>query len=199
MASDDFNRADGGLGANWERIDGDNALAISSFRVVGQASVECGARRIGEAYAGNHYSSIEVTSDAMASNGWIGAAIRCPGGIQPPSLNYYLGIYYNNAGTFTMQLYKRINGSYTQLGSDVTFGAVQDPAGTVFKLSGNGSSLSFQRNGVEQIGLTDSSLAPGGAPGIATFNFLVGLDNWSGDNIGGVTNLAPVIAGRGAC
>jgi hypothetical protein len=126
----------------------------------------------------------------MADGSWIAAGIRCPvSGVQPASLNFYLGIYYFNAGSYDMELYKRINGTYTLLGSSASFGATQEPAGTVFRLEGQGTRISWMKNGVAQVSVTDSSLAPGGAPMIAIFHGPAGIDNWEGGNLGAAADI----------
>src|SRR5882672_1928921 len=49
IASDDFNRADGGLGAGWTAVS-DGSMAISSQAVIGAVGATRGDIRTGEAY-----------------------------------------------------------------------------------------------------------------------------------------------------
>ena len=60
--SDDFNRADGGLGASWTAI-ADGGLSIASQAVAGSSGGLAGDIRTGETYAGDQYSQVEVTSN----------------------------------------------------------------------------------------------------------------------------------------
>ena len=55
VGSDDFNRADGGLGASWTAIS-DGAMAISSQLVTGTAGAITGDIRTAETYASDQYS-----------------------------------------------------------------------------------------------------------------------------------------------
>ena len=73
--SDDFNRADGGLGPNWTDIS-DGGLSISSQAVVGSSGGHAGDIRTGETYASDQYSQVEVTSTQLTGGQWIGPAVR---------------------------------------------------------------------------------------------------------------------------
>ena len=88
-ASDNFNRPDGPLGANWTNIS-DGGLTISSQAVAGtNASGTSGDIRTAESYSSNQYSQVEVTSSQLTGNQWIGAAVRT----QNSGQNGYAGIY----------------------------------------------------------------------------------------------------------
>jgi Putative esterase len=168
--TDDFNRANGGLGANWTAVS-DGALSISSQAVLG-LSATAGAIRTGESYSSDQSSQIEVTSTQLASGQWIGPAVRMQNGGQ----NVYLGLYFSNNGTKELRLYKRSAGTWIQLGSTYNSGPLA--AGTQLQLTAAGSTISFLQNGVTRISVTDSSLS-GGAPGIMTYG-TAKADNWAG-------------------
>jgi hypothetical protein len=168
--SDDFNRANGGLGSNWAAVS-DGGLSISSQAVLG-SSATAGDIRVGETYPGDQSSQIEVTSTQLTGGQWIGPAVRMQGGGQ----NMYLGIYFWNNGNQQLRIYKRSTGTWIQLGSSSNSGALA--AGTQLQLTAVGSTISFLVNGVTRISVTDSSIA-GGAPGIMTFGTATG-DNWVG-------------------
>ena len=170
-ASDDFNRADGGLGANWTDIS-DGGLSISSQAVLGRSGVVAGDIRTGEAYPSDQYSQVEVTSTQLTAGQWIGPAVRTQSGGQ----NTYLGIYFWNNGSQQLRLYKRSAGTWIQLGSSYNSGPLA--AGTQLELTAVGSTISFLQNGVTRITVTDSSFT-GGAPGIMAFDTAT-ADNWSG-------------------
>ena len=170
--SDDFNRADGSLGANWTDTS-DGGLSISSQTIVG-TSATAGDIRTSETYGSDQYSQIEVTSTQLSGGQWVGPAVRTQNGGQ----DTYLGIYFWNSGTPQLRLYKRSAGTWIQLGNSYNSGPL--PAGTKLKLVTTGSTLSFQQDGVERIAVSDTSLT-GGAPGIMTFGAAHG-DNWTGGN-----------------
>ena len=169
--SDNFNRANGSLGANWTDMT-DGGLAISSQVVVGTNSAYSGDIRTGETYASDQSSQIEVTSTQLSGGQWIGAGVRAQNGGQ----SLYLGLYFWNNGNPELMLFKRISGNWTQLGASSFQGALG--AGTQLNLSVSGSTLSFSQNGVVRITASDTSLT-GGAPAVMAFGGPQG-DNWVG-------------------
>ena len=175
-ASDNFNRADGPLGANWTDIS-DGGLTIASQAVAGtNASGTSGDMRTGESYSSNQYSQVEVTSSQLTGNQWIGTAVR----MQNSGQDGYAGLYYWNNGSPELILYKRSSGNWTQLGNAYSSGPLA--AGTQLKLMVVGSTLSFLENGVERIAVYDNSLV-NGAPGIIAYG-TGKVDNWSGGSAG---------------
>ncbi len=176
--SDNFNRANGTLGAGWTDMS-DGGMAISSQAVVGTKSAYSGDIRTGETYASDQSSQIEVTSTQLSGSQWIGAAVRA----QNSGQNLYLGLYFWNSGNPELMVYKRISGSWTQLGASSFQAALA--AGTQLNLSVAGSKLTFSQNGVARITVTDTSLT-GGAPGIMAYGAPKG-DNWVGTGTSGPT------------
>ncbi|HEX6761239.1 MAG TPA: LamG-like jellyroll fold domain-containing protein [Gaiellaceae bacterium] len=172
--SDDFNRADGGLGANWTAVS-DGGLSISSQAVLG-SSATAGDIRTGESYASDQSSQVEVTSTQLSGGQWIGPAVRMQNGGQ----DQYLGIYFWNNGTQQLRLYERSAGTWIQLGNSYNSGALA--AGTQLQLTAVGSTITFLQNGVARITATDASIT-GGAPGIMTFG-TAKADNWVGGGAG---------------
>ena len=169
--SDNFNRADGSLGANWTDMT-DGGLAISSQVVVGTNGAYSGDIRTGETYASDQSSQIEVTSTQLSGGQWIGAGVRAQNGGQ----SLYLGLYFWNNGNPELMLFKRISGNWTQLGTSSFQGALA--AGTQLNLAVTGSTLSFSENGVVRITASDTSLT-GGAPAVMAYGAPQG-DNWVG-------------------
>ena len=169
--SDDFNRADGSLGANWTDIS-DGGLSISSQATVGSSAGVAGDIWTGQTYAGDQYSQVEVTSTQLTGGQWIGPAVRAQNGGQ----DTYLGIYFWNSGSPQLRLYERSAGTWTQLGGSYNSGPLA--AGTQLKLVAVGSEISLLQDGVVRIAVTDNSLT-GGAPGIMAFGAAT-ADNWSG-------------------
>ena len=96
--TDNFNRADGGLGANWTAVS-DGSASISSQAVLG-SSATAGDIRTGEAYASDQSSQVEVTSTQLTGGQWIGPAVR----MQNAGQDQYLGIYFWNNGTQQLQV-----------------------------------------------------------------------------------------------
>ncbi len=174
--SDDFNRPDGSLGANWTDMS-DGGLTISAQAAAGtSASGTSGDMRTAESYTSNQYSQVEVTSTQLTGWQWIGPAVRTQNGGQ----DGYVGIYNWNNGSPELMLFKRSGGNWTQLGSAYSTGPLA--AGTQLKLMVVGSTLSFLENGVERIAAYDNDLV-GGAPGIIAYG-TGKVDNWSADGAG---------------
>ena len=175
-ASDDFNRADGNLGANWTDVS-DAGLAITSQTVSGTvASGVSGDIRTGESYDSNQYSQIEVTSTQLTGNQWIGPAVRVQAGGQ----DAYVGIYNWNNGNPNLMLFERNGGNWSQLGNAYNCGPLA--AGTQLKLMVVGNTIAFMENGVERVAVGATDLA-GGAPGIFA-NGTGQADNWAGGSAG---------------
>ena len=172
-ASDGFNRADGGLGANWAAIS-DGGMAIASQVVTGTAGAITGDTWAADSFTSDQYSQVEVTSTQLSGGQWVGPAVR----VQNNGQNGYLGIYYWNSGSPQLRLYKRSSGNWTQLGSSYSVGPLA--AGTQLELAASGSTVSFLVGGAPRISVTDSSFT-GGAPGMMAFGSAT-ADNWSGGN-----------------
>ena len=101
-ASDNFNRADGGLGANWTAIS-DGGMAIASQQVTGTAGALTGDIWTANTFTSDQYSQVQVTSTQLSGAQWVGAAVR----LQNSGLNGYVGIYYWNSGSPVLELFKR--------------------------------------------------------------------------------------------
>ena len=182
--SDNFNRANGTLGAGWTDMT-DGGLAISSQVVIGTKAAYSGDIRTGETYGSDQSSQIEVTSTQLSGGQWIGPAVRAQNGGQ----NLYLGLYFWNYGSPELMVFKRISGNWTQLGATYQSGALA--AGTQLTLTVTGSTLSFSAGGVVRITTTDTALT-GGAPAIMAYGSPKG-DNWVG--VGSSTSVSTYSVG----
>jgi hypothetical protein len=170
-ASDNFNRADGGLGSNWTPIS-DGGMAIASQQVTGTAAVLTGDTWAASTFGNDQYSEIQVTSTQLSGGQWVGPAVR----VQSSGQNGYVGIYNWNSGSPELMVFKRSAAGWTQLGNSYSVAPLA--AGTKLRLTVLGNSISFMVNGVQRIGVTDSSFSSG-APGIMAFDSAT-ADNWSG-------------------
>ena len=174
IATDTFNRADGGVGPGWTATS-DGGLSIASQRVIGIAGQNTGDIRTAETYPSDQFSQVAVTSTQLSGGRWIGPAVR----MQAGGRSAYLGIYYWNSGSPELMLFLRKDGKWMQLGGANT--APLAP-GTKLSLIAVGNSISFQVNGVQEIGASDGTLT-GGAPGILAYgNSTAG--RWSGGSVG---------------
>jgi hypothetical protein len=164
-ATDNFNRADGGLGSNWTTQTGFTAPAISGNRVVS-----------GGGY-GFAYWNADVFNDAQysqviyyTSGGEPGVTVRASG-----SRGYWL--YLASAGSNTTNIFRYdSNGNYSNLAG---LGS-QIGNGDTGKLTANGSTIEAFKNGVSIGSVTDTTYSSGSA-GIEAGT----LDDWEGGNLGG--------------
>jgi hypothetical protein len=177
IPADEFNRADGGLGANWTGMR-DGSLAISSHAVTGtSASGTSGGMWVSSALAADQYSQLEVTSAQLTGAQWIGPAVR----VQRGGQDAYLGIYWWNSGKPLLKLYLRHAGNFIPIGGVYDSGPLA--AGTKLTLMAVGNTISFMENGVQRISVADNTLSRG-APGVMAYGTAKG-DNWSGGDADG--------------
>ena len=171
LATDDFNRANGALGAGWTAIS-DGAMSISSQAVIGKARATTGNIRTAETYPADQFSQVQVTSTPLTGGQWVAAAVR----LQSRGQSGYAGLYYWNFGSPELMLFKRSGGAWTQLGSAYNSGPLA--AGTQLQLIAVGGKISVLQNGVQRMSVTDTSFTSG-APGIMAYGNAK-ADNWSG-------------------
>lgn len=169
LASDDFNRADGALGANWT----DNAGA---FKIVSNLAA-CNSSA--DAIEFNHYSAVSFLNDqwaqatvtSVAAGTYIGLSVRGASG--STKTGYVL---YSNGSTVFLS--KMIAGSRTVFngGSSIGTLAIND----VVLLTVQGTTLTVYKNGVSLFSVVDSAIASG-SPGIGGFGTAgtSTIDNWS--------------------
>lgn len=177
LASDTFDRANGGLGANWTTITGESDPSILSNCAHGATFVISGARYTGGsiAWPADQYSwailgdTVSVDTDQGA-----GVACRIASGanscylLQPNTVE--TRIYLNNAGTFT------------KLGSDGP--ACQ--AGDKVMLACFGPYITAWKNGVLIIAVNDTTFASGDAGIFISLNASDGqLRDWIGGSLTG--------------
>ena len=161
-ATDNFARANGGLGANWTAT-ADGGLTISSDQAAGvSASGNSGDMWAANTFTSDQYSQVMLTSTQPTGTQWIGPMVRG----QNSGLNGYVAIYYWNNGSPLIMLFLRNNGGWTQLGS--SYGVSPLGAGAVLSLQAAGSTLTVAVNGTTAITATSTTFT-GGAPGLMTY------------------------------
>src|SRR5689334_5826 len=178
LASDDFNRANGGLGANWTTTTGENAPEINSnaCRANPGAAGTYGARYTATSAPDDQYAEVVLGSNiSSVSDEGTGAACRIASGAQ----THYL----EQTNTSETRLYECVAGSFTQLGSDGSTGTTGD----TFRLKCSGSDISVEKNGTTIIGPTTNSSITSGNFGIwstATPSGVFGdADSWAGGDL----------------
>lgn len=164
LYSDDFNRADGALGAPWVVIEG--GLAIVGNHVTTTAGAPNTAR-YDHTFAADQWAEADVTTVDIGS---LLPIVRINGADL-----YYLWMG-NVAGV--LEIWKRVGGSYSKVGSSAAC-----PTSYKARLEAEGTTLRAYINGTLAITATDSSIATGQPGMLGSDNSSAQtLDNWrSGD------------------
>ncbi len=132
-----------------------------------------------DTFSSDQYSEVAVSSTALSGSEWVGPMVRS----QDNGQDAYVGAYYWNDGSPVLELLKRTNGSWEQLGSTYNSGALA--TGTELELAAVGSAITLSEDGAVVVSATDSSLS-GGAPGIMAYGTPTAGDWAGGDVIQGV-------------
>lgn len=176
-ATDDFNRANGGLGANWTTASGANAPAISSNAVIAPVNgAENSAIWTADAFEDDQYSQFVLRT----GNVFQAALVRWQSG----AYSGYLADSNVWGASGRAAIFRVDAGGFTQLalGSD---GSAQWADGDTLKLEVIGTTIKVYRNGVEVLSATDANYTTG-SPGLRLFNgFVSGVDDWLGGPIAG--------------
>lgn len=181
---DSFTRADGALGSNWTSCGGN-----AGYTVIGNAAAPSSAQ-VEEAVFWNPISFAndqfaEATITTVASNAFIGVAVRCSTG----SGGSYYGFYADNS---TRYLVRVVNGAYTSLATLGTGFANND----VVRLEVTGSTLSAYINGVLWTSTTDTNLTSG-SPGLTSWanNTSARLDDFTAADLSTTINFSATVTG----
>ena len=151
LFTDNFNRDDGGLGGNYSTVSGDGSLTIFGNQLGwpgGGINVDYNNT---VSWPNNQYAQLVMTTPSTTTDEGFGPAIRVNAGGD---------MYFAQSNTHEIRLYKRVSGSFTQLGSDGPAVAAND----VIYIQANGTSLLVKQNGTTVIGpVTDSGVSSGSA------------------------------------
>lgn len=185
LATDNFNRADGGLGSNWTTASGCFALSISSNACLCNDDPEGGYWNA-VTPSNDQYSQLTIGSVVVtASDNGIGPSIR-----QSTSADTK---YFVMGSTVDSHCYKVVAGAYTQIGS--TAGSVT--TGDVLYIEAQSTAVVAKKNGSNLITATDSAVTSGRF-GIFGANQSENptADNWSGGDFASVGSGGYVPRGR---
>jgi hypothetical protein len=159
-ATDNFQRANGDLGATWTAT-ADGGLSIVSDQAVGSASGTAGDMWTADNFTSDQYSQVMLTGTQLTGTQWVGPTVRA----QDSGWDAYVAIYFWNNGSPEIMLFLRDDGGWSQLGSSYSVSPLG--AGAVLGLQAAGSSLTVTVDGAVVISATDSTFT-GGAPGLMT-------------------------------
>ena len=162
--TDDFNRSNGALGANWTAVGDEPAPSINTNAVIGNG-IEYGAAFY-DAVTFNATHTSQIVK-ANASN-YVAPAVRMVEEV--PGFGKWVG-YFNHG-----DLQVCTGGVASSIGSPVTFAS-----GDTAKLSVNGNVYTMSKNGSNDPGgtVTDATLSNGSA-GFIIHGSAATIDNWEG-------------------
>jgi len=174
--SDDFNRANGALGANWTTLTGTNAPAIQSNTWDAAGTQPSASYWSANTFSANQSAEISFTDFS------VGPSVRMAGAAQTAYYAYAEddGL---ESGTFIFRLYKVVAGTPTLLGSSATGQTEQ-----VLKLTASGTTITLyslaSHGGAanSRIAVVDSAIATGQA-GIYAVAPGVNTDSWYGADL----------------
>lgn len=187
-ASDDFNRANGAIGANWAEDNGDWNIVTNRA-----AQQTAGAAYYKTRYTAtppdtnNYYSECVARSDNSAIA--VGPAVRCA---TSATATFY---GYPNFGGDRMYLVEITAGGETLL---ATGGTTVSGTNYTQRLEANGSALTGTRNGGADVSATDSSLTTGGWGLMAYGGISAGVDadSWNAADLAAAATSLPPLAPR---
>lgn len=195
LASDNFNRANGGLGSSWTTVTGNGAPQINTSQVntvaVGNDSY---AYYNGVSWPADQWSQCALKTVTGASGKAAGPIVRAV----PGANTFYLFHAEGVIGSSTvLEIRKCIAGAYTTI---ATTGATSTVAtGDVLYLEVQGTTLVARKNGTFVLSVTDSSIGTGNA-GIGVFSDTgavtdAALDDWSGGDFASPATIDQIYAG----
>jgi hypothetical protein len=177
--TDDFNRADGGLGANWTSSRFvSNPPLIASNKAVGGFALGgiSSAIYTGSAFTNDQYSkAVIATIGAGDPSVWVRA--ESPG-------NAVTGYYAEFTSGSQVQIFKSTATSLASTAISVLI------AGDVIELRVIGTTLSAYLNGALLVQTTDSDHASG-SPGFQLDITATSIDSWEGGNLSVTNNYLP--------
>lgn len=173
LATDDFNRADGAIGANWSNLADAFVIATNKARSgSGTTDSITISTYTNATWPNNQYAQCVIGSPVAVSDEGVGPIIRCS-----DANNLYIA----QGNTVETKLYKRVGGAFTQLGSDGA--AVAD--GDTLYVEAQGTSILVKKNGSTIIGpVTDAALSAGNAGMWGTRQAMRADDFAGGDFVG---------------
>lgn len=172
--SDDFNRANGGIGANWTNVVG--TFNISSNQVVLSAAALAMCRHNTALSGDDHKASVSITA-INTSNGAVGATARNSADASPNNDCYLVRAAY--AGP-NIEFSKVVNGGVTALDSSQ---AITVSVPDTIEIEVNNSSMISRFNGALHHNFTDTSITGELRCGIHLRRTSDALDDFSAEDL----------------
>lgn len=169
QASDNFNRANGALGANWTTTAGTFAISSNTALVTAVTGAAALTAYTGTTFASNQYAQATY----LAGGSWGGAI-----GVRLSNSAATGYILYGIAGS-SSAIAKVVAGTVTNIATGGPGFSTSD----ILRLEVTGTSITASQNGAVILTATDSSIASG-YPGLGAIDFTGGvMDNFKGGDL----------------
>ena len=166
IITDDFNRADGELGANWTDDTGDADIVSNQW--------DATAVTVVSRYSGASLSSVDHYAQAKIMNSPAGNAGPMARKEASGALTYYVALK-NGSPTAVVQLYSRVAGTHTQLGANI---ADSWTSGDTYQVRCNVSTISFWKNGSSVADRTDTAITGNLQTGLVSNDAAQAMDDF---------------------
>ena len=175
--SDNFDRADGSLGANWTTVSGTAApMIVSNNLRVGTASAVNSAYWSASTFGGDQFAQASLPNSSGTQYG-PGIAVRLSS-----TKGYFL--WYGNSSN-TVSLWRMdSSSSWAQLKQSAALTVSR--SSDVWMIRAVGSTISGYQNGKLVVQATDTKITSG-SPGVWLYYPSNQIDNWSGGDVGSYT------------
>ena len=173
--SDNFNRADGGLGGNWTTVAGTSAPKIVSNTLqAGTPGALNSAYWSAGTFGADQFAQASLPNSSGTQYG-PGIAVRLSG-----TKGYFLW-YGNSPGTVSLW---RMDGSSSSSWTELAQSAplTVSPSSDVWMIQAVGSTISGYQNGNLVVQATDTHITSG-SPGVWMYYSSNQIDNWSGGDV----------------
>lgn len=194
VVTDNFDRADGAPGSNWNQMVTDGGVAINSNHVKAAITNGHAGAYWNSTFSDHQYSQMVMGNVDLATGDFIGPAVRCKNNMN----DFYTMMFFNVSGgggaDWEIWLYKRVAGGFAGAGGGFLAMGQQKllyhpAAGDVFRLEVTGNIVAGYVNGVLKIVAYDTDVPSGGSPGVFFFQAVNAI---YGDNFeGGELNYTP--------
>lgn len=166
-ATDDFNRANGGLGANWTTITSEAAPQIRSNLVeVNASATDAGAWYNAVTFGANQWASIKVVAATTDTQRAVAVTLRTASGART---YYYVEVAGPLGASATVGIAKFVAGAHTGLTS--TTASVSSGATLRARVTGTGSAtlITAWINGVQVLSHSGDTSISSGQPGVRVY------------------------------
>ena len=192
VATDNFNRADGALGANWAEAASsytDNLPVILSNQVKagGEGTYENAVFYTGATFANDQYAKIKMATLPASGNSYFGALVR------GSATDFVWCQYLRQSGSNKSRMYWFNAGAYTLIAQQNT---TTFASGDTIEIEVEGTTYTMFKNGVSILSGSNASTPATGKPGFSMYDVDERFDDWEGgDMVSASTVVKDMIGG----